>query len=135
MKTVHLTKSIMARKYIVSIQTDTVPDQNALQSAIKSLGFRLVLDDEYAPLTFSGYLPCTLDGEDAGCTLKFDNSETATTTILLHSGGDPREDITVLIIAAALASTFAASVQDGKQQPVSAETLQKTARDQFDNLD
>lgn len=127
----------MARKYTAFIASSKIPDLATLQAAIKSLGFKLTLDDAYEPLEFSGYLPCTLDGEDAGCTLKFEKSGTpgADTAMLLHSGGDPREDITVLIIAAALASTFAASVQDGKQQPVSAETLQKTARDQFANLD
>lgn len=127
----------MAHKYIAYIESSKVPDLAALQAAIKALGFKLTIDEAYVPLKFSGYLPCTLDGEDAGFTLKFDSSDMPgkDTAVTLQSGGDPREDVTVLIIAATMASAFGASVQDGKQQPTSAETLQATALDQFSNLD
>jgi len=125
----------MARKYTAFIKSSKVPDLAILQAAIKSLDFKLTLDDSYTPLKFSGYLPCTLDGEDAGCTLKFEASDMPDTTIVLQGGGDPREQVTVLIIAATLASTFGASVQDDKQQPASSESLLAAARNQFANLD
>lgn len=128
----------MARSYTAFLNHDQVPDLIRLQAAIKALGFKLVVDDGYVPLQSTGYLPCTLDGEDAGVTIKFEVSQEIAgkdTAITLQWSGDPREQVSAAMIAAALAHAFAATVNDQKQQAISAETLVADARKQFANLD
>jgi len=117
---------------------DRIPDLPQLQAAIKSLGFKLVVDDTYVPLQSSGYLPCTLDGEDAGVTISFEPSNEIPgkgTAITLHWSGDPREQVSAAMIAATLAHGFVATVRDQNQQEACAEALVSDARQQFSNLD
>ena len=128
----------MARSYTAFLNQDQIPDLDALQSAIRSLGFKLAVDEAYAPLQCSGYLPCTLDGEDAGVTIRFNESREIAgknTAITLQWSGDPREQVSATIIAAALAHGFAATVHDQHQQEASAEALAIDARKQFSSLD
>jgi len=128
----------MARSYTAYLNSDQIPALEALQAAIKSLGFKLMLDDAYTPMKFSGYLPCTLDGEDAGVTIKFDDSQEIAgrdTAITLQWSGDPREQVSATMIAATMAHVFAATVSDQNQQETSAEALVAEARKQFANLD
>ena len=61
----------MARALSAYLKRDAVPARQALQHAIRELKFPLTLDETYAPLETAGYLPCTLDGEDAGFDLRF----------------------------------------------------------------
>jgi hypothetical protein len=105
----------MARTYIVNMKKDVFPLRAALQTAINTLGYPLSLEDDYVPFASSGYLPCTLDGEDAGLIIRFMSSEDVTSqeaTISLQWSGDAREKATVMIIATALAASFDATVQD-----------------------
>lgn len=105
----------MAVTYTAFIKSEQIPLRAALQAALKALGFKLTLEDDYVPFASSGYLPCTLDGEDAGFNIRFVKSDAITNkdaAIVLQSGGDPREDATVTMIAAALANDFDAVVQD-----------------------
>jgi hypothetical protein len=128
----------MARTYTAYLNSEQIPALEALQAAIKSLGFKLTLDDAYAPMKFSGYLPCTLDGEDAGVTIKFEASQEVTgkdTVITLQWSGDPREQVSAVMITAAFAHAFAATVQDHNRHEISAEALVADARKQFSNLD
>ncbi|MEQ1601909.1 MAG: hypothetical protein HOP04_11945 [Methylophilaceae bacterium] len=128
----------MARSYTLFLNHDQIPDLGTLQAAIKTLAFRLVMDDSYVPLQSAGYLPCTLDGEDAGVTIRFDESNKIVgkdTAITLQWSGDPREQVCATIIAATLAHSFAATVRFQNQQEASAETLIADARKQFSNLD
>ena len=108
------------------LKREQVPDHSALQEAIKALKFPLVLDRDYAPFE-AGYVPCALDGEDAGFDLRFkempaDLSATPRlqsaldgrdTLMSFKWGGDPREDAAASIVCAALAKDFGAVVQDG----------------------
>lgn len=61
----------MARARTAYLNRADVPDRAALQAALDAFKLKLVLDDGYVPLETSGYLPCTLHGEDAGFTLRF----------------------------------------------------------------
>jgi hypothetical protein len=104
-----------------------VPVRKALQQAVNELEFALTLDDAYAPFETSGYLPCTLDGEDAGFDLRFkdvaaDLSGTPAlqssmgdrdTAVSCRWGGDPREEVSALIVCAALVRNCDALVQQG----------------------
>ena len=62
----------MARSQTAYINRKDVPARADLQKAIDQLGFKVTLDHAYAPFKTSGYLPCTLDGEDAGFNMRFD---------------------------------------------------------------
>ena len=128
----------MARTYSAFLPQAQIPNLDALQSAIHSLKFKLDLDESYSPLSFSGYLPCTLDDEDAGLSIRFNQSMDAgdqVITITLQWGGDPREQVSATMLAAALAHSFGAVVNDTHGQTTSAERLIAEARQQFSNLD
>ncbi|MDQ0505528.1 hypothetical protein [Xanthobacter agilis] len=116
----------MARALTVYLRRSDVPDRAALQGAVDALKLKLTLDDGYVPLKSSGYLPCTLDGEDAGFTLRFhdvnadldalpelkaalDGRDLA---IDVKWSGDVREKVSALGVCAALAKAFGALVHD-----------------------
>lgn len=110
----------MARALTAYLTRADVPARPALQQAIARLPFALTLDDGYVPFETSGYLPCTLDGEDAGFDLRFKDGDEAgagpsdRVAILFTWGGDPREEAAALAVCAALATTFGAIVlRDG----------------------
>ena len=128
----------MARTYTAYLNREQTPTLEALQAAIHALKFKLDVDEAYVPLQFSGYLPCTLDGEDAGVTIRF-NPDTATegrdTAITLQWSGDPREQVSATMLAAVLAHAFGASVDAPDGQGISAGRLVADARQQFSNLD
>jgi hypothetical protein len=102
-----------------------VPARKDLQKAIEGLKFKVTLDDGYAPFKTSGYLPCTLDGEDAGFTIKFQDAapEGASANlksalgerdveIALKWSGDVRELIAAMAFSAALVQNFGAIIYD-----------------------
>lgn len=128
----------MARTYTAYLKRDQIPDRTALQAAIKSLGFKLTLEEDYAPFASSGYLPCTLDGEDAGLTLRFDTSDEIAgkdSAVTLQWGGDPREQVSMMMIASALAHDFDAVVHGPDSIGKSADELVATAKKAFADLD
>jgi hypothetical protein len=121
----------MAQTLTAFLLRDTIPERAALQASIKALGFKLTLEDDYVSFASSTYLPCTLDGEDAGFTMRFIDSQIVTEKdagIVLKSGGDPREEVTVLMIAATLASSFNAVVHDKNNTKITTEVLITSAR-------
>lgn len=111
----------MARALSAYLARDKVPERKPLQQAIDALKLPLKLDGDYVPFETSGYLPCTLDGEDAGFDLRFGVAAEDVSTALnlgernvalnLKWGGDPREEAAALIFCAALANDFDAVVQ------------------------
>lgn len=128
----------MAQTYTAFLTRDHIPERAALQTAIKALGFKLTLEDDYVAFESYGYLACTLDGEDSGLTLRFVESESVAgkdAAIVLKSGGDPREEATILMIAAALASSFNAVVHDKNNTEKTTEELIFSARKEFAALD
>jgi hypothetical protein len=114
----------MARAYSVFLLRKNVPAREALLQAIKGLKFKLDLDDGYAPFKTAGYLPCTLEGEDAGFDLRFKDIDPAHVTklaaelgerdveIAFKWSGDVREAASAFIVCAALANDFAALIYD-----------------------
>jgi hypothetical protein len=109
---------------IVFLSHSRVPTRQALQEAITGLRFRLSIDESYVPFECAGYIPCTLDGEDAGFEIKFSHSSARlgdmpvlrsqigdrNTAITLRWGGDPRERASAMIVSAVLAESFDALV-------------------------
>ncbi|HTO79849.1 MAG TPA: hypothetical protein VMJ31_08770 [Methylocystis sp.] len=126
----------MARALSAYLSREKVPQRKPLQQAIDVFKLPLKLDGDYVPFETSGYLPCTLDGEDAGFDLRFDDvaADVASAlnlgerSVVLHLkwGGDPREEAAALIFCAALASGFEAVVQ--ADEPLSLKQLVAKAK-------
>lgn len=127
----------MARHYTVYLNRDRFPKRAGLQAAIKALGFKLTLEEDYVPFVSSGYLPCTLDGEDAGFTLRFHTVEgiNGSDAATLQWSGDPREQASAIMVAAALAHEFGALVHDPDDNETSADALLAAAEKVFAGLD
>jgi len=131
----------VARTFDVFLDPARGPDRAALQLAINRLGFKLTLDDGYQPATHQGYLPCTLEGEDAGVDLRFTadaalpgsaqalSSEQGSRRLCarLKWSGDAREHLSALLIVVALAQDFDALVIDPDKgtQPATQDLLKQ----------
>jgi len=116
----------MARALTAYLFRADVPARAALQTALDGLKLKLVLDDGYLPLVSSGYLPCTLDGEDAGFTIRFREADTDLSkfpalaaaiagrdvAVDVKWSGDVREQVSAMGVCAALAGSFGALVHD-----------------------
>lgn len=140
----------MARAQTAFMARTAVPARDALQKALDALKLRLVLDDGYVPLESSGYLPCTLDGEDAGFTLRFRpaqeelSAQPALAAALATAGevvavefkwsGDVREEVSAMGVCAALAGSFGAAVLDPAGSPLDAARLLARAKAGLDEL-
>ena len=133
----------MANSQIAFLTRDQVPDRQRLQEAIKGLRFKLTLDEAYVPFECSGYLPCTLDGEDAGCDLRFGDASPSLveaepvqaqlgdrdTAMRFRWSGDLRERTSAMIICAALAQQFGARIlRPGEDAFTAADRLLDEAR-------
>jgi hypothetical protein len=118
----------MARAQSAFLQRNEVPTRQALQQAIDALKFKLSLDDGYAPFKTSGYLPCTLEGEDAGFDLRFKDADpTSAPKLAAELGerdveltfkwsGDVWEAASAAIFCAALAQNFGAIIFDAEAE-------------------
>lgn len=139
----------MARARTAYLNRADVPDRAALQAALDAFKIKLVLDDGYVPLETSGYLPCTLHGEDAGFTLRFrDVGEdggkypalapalgTRDVAADIKWSGDIREEVSAMAVLAAFAGSFSAVVYDpGKDALAEAKTLLARAKEGAEEL-
>lgn len=139
----------MARALIAYLPRAGVPHRDALQAALDTLKLKLTLDDGYVPLKSAGYLPCTFDGEDAGFTIRFHHVDAdldalpqlkaalsgQDVAIDIKWGGDPREKVSALGVAAAFAKGFGALVHDAAADKLlSADTLARQARDEIETM-
>ncbi len=118
----------MPRTLTIYLKATDVPTRKVLQKAVDELKFGLKLDEAYTPFEMAGYLPCILNGEDAGFDMWFKNHPTEfpaaaaslpqiadrDVAILCKWGGDPREAASALIVSAAFVKGFNAVVQEGK---------------------
>ncbi len=114
----------MARSQTAYMNRKDVPARADLQKAMDQFRFKVVLDPSYAPFKTSGYLPCTLDGEDAGFNMRFEDVaanlppalassvEGRDTAIGFSWAGDPREELAALTVCAALVKQFGAIVHE-----------------------
>ena len=114
----------MARSQTAYINRKDVPARGDLQKAMDQLGFKVTLDHSYTPFKTSGYLPCMLDGEDAGFNMRFEevasnlppalasSIEGRDTAIGFSWAGDPREELAALTVCAALVKQFGAIVHE-----------------------
>lgn len=110
----------MARTLMLFIDPARLPDRMALQTAIQALRLGLKLDGDWPPATPNAYLPCTLQGEDAGMYVNLgtdaawpasgaasaDQQGSRSSCVALRWGGDPREALAATVVAAALVEGF-----------------------------
>jgi hypothetical protein len=101
-----------------------VPDRAKLEEAVRALGFDLSIDEFYQPFNCSGFLPCVLKGKKSGFEIYFgspkeafqnfphlkEEAGTRDCAITFRWGGDMTECACVLIVSAALATSFDALV-------------------------
>lgn len=106
----------MARALMLFIEPARLPGRAALQAAIDPLRLGLKLDGDWPPATPNAYLPCTVQGEDAGMYVNItadaawpeagaasaDQQGARSTCVALRWGGDPREALAATVLAAAL---------------------------------
>jgi hypothetical protein len=133
----------MPRSLIVYLKATDVPTRKVLQKAVDQLEFGLKLDEAYTPFEMAGYLPCILNGEDAGFDMWFKNLPTEFTVpaalqaqvgerdveIVCKWGGDPREAASALIVGAAFIKDFNAIARAGQgDTPLSADELLAKAK-------
>lgn len=137
----------MARAQTAYLKRKDAPARKALQAAIQELGFKLTLDDAYAPFETNGYLPCTLDGEDAGFDLRFQNVEKDNPPNLAPAlgdrdvamkfrwSGDAREQLAAYAVCAALAKKFGAIIHAPEQdRALTLEELLAKAQEMSESL-
>lgn len=121
---------------VAELSREQVPDRAQLLALIRAAGFRrLDIDPAWQPFAPPAYVPCTLEGEDAGFDLRFDTPDGAPvgtrhdTRITLRWSGDPREEAAATIVCAVLAAGAGARVHTGlPAQARSAEQLAARAR-------
>lgn len=128
----------MARTLTIYVERGRVPDRAALQQAINALEFPLVLDSGYVPFKTAGYVPGTLDGEDAGFDLRFHDvpAERAQqlglgardVALALKWAGDPREEAAAYAVAAAFGKRFDAAILGDGDVPLAPDDLLRKAR-------
>lgn len=139
----------MARSLTAFLRRADVPARDALQPALEALKLKLTLDDGYVPLKSSGYLPCTLDGEDAGFTIRFHDVDAALealpnlkaaldgrdVAVDFKWSGDVREKVSALGVCAALAKSFDALVHDSAEDKLlTATALVSQAREELEAM-
>jgi hypothetical protein len=117
----------MPRAITIYLKATDVPTRKVLQKAVDQLKLGLTLDEAYTPFEMAGYLPCILNGEDAGFDMWFRNHPSEfpasaaslpqignrDVAIVCKWGGDPREAASALIVCAALVKDFDAIAQEG----------------------
>lgn len=114
----------MARALYAYLEPDRMPERAALQAAIRKLGIPLTVDEAWVPFQTTDYLPCTLEGEDAGVYVRFARDAALpepaaalagargarSAEVQLRWGGDKRGELAATLIAGALADSFDALV-------------------------
>jgi hypothetical protein len=133
----------MSQEQTAYVDRASVPQLNALQDAVDSLGFDYKLDGSYMPFTSAGFLACLLNGRKSGFEIYFDQAGELLRNfpdlakavgkrdiaITFRWGGDMAECASVMIVSAALAKSFDAIVHYQNDDIVySAEQLVEQAR-------
>lgn len=133
----------MARRHVIYIDRARLPDRAAHQAAIDAAKINLTIDHGYAPFETEGYLPCTLEGEDAGFDIRFSERDASAAlspalaaaigsrdaSIAVKWSSDPREKIAAFVFSAALAQGFGAIIYDpDADAPIADQSLLKQAR-------
>lgn len=124
----------MARSHTIYLSEAAIPEWDALQIAIKALKVHVDVDRDYVPFETSGYLPVTVEGEDAGFDIRFipnsfhANAPGRDVAIAVKWGGDPREFIAAAVVSAAFAKGFDGVILGAGDTVVNADDLLNKAK-------
>ncbi len=124
----------MSNEQFAFLKRTKVPSRAAWQVAINACGFDFQLDEELTPFEDSGFLPCKLNGADAGFEIYYDGSaelleefadiaDGRDYCIAFRWGGNMAECASVLIASYALARYFGAVVSYEGEDPNEPEEL------------
>jgi hypothetical protein len=116
----------MSQDIVAFLRRADLPQRKALQAAIDSLGIRCRVDKSFAPSKSSGFLPCVLNGAEAGFEIYFGLTVERVAgsprlakkvgdrdvAISLISRGSPEEYACVATVGAALIAEFDGVVCD-----------------------
>lgn len=113
----------MSRDIGIYIQKEKFPPTDVLRDAMIQEGFPCVLDDEFDPLTYGGFLLCPVDGSPSGFEYyvrpidedeleEVEASFTPDTVILLSTGRNEREWTSAVATASCLAKLTSGIVVD-----------------------
>jgi hypothetical protein len=128
----------MAKRFSILLNKSKLPDREALQAQIKQLGFKLTLEEEIPLFCVPKYLPCTLNGEDAGFTLNVAANQAQPNmdaVAMIQWGGDPREKAAAAMVACAFAFTTDCLILDSENNPQSRESLKSLSQKALASLD
>ena len=118
----------MSQEQLAFLMKDNVPNREAWQNAITKHGFEFELDSKLTPFEDSGFLPCQLQGRDAGFEIYYDDSTDILDTyaylrqdrnscIMFVWGGSMTECASVMIASYVLAKEFGAIVSYQGEDP------------------
>jgi hypothetical protein len=125
----------MSRTRTASLAPDTFPDAAAINQALQAEKLRLTVDAEWSNREHEGYVPSTLDGEDAGFELKRTVVAGGQLVLSLRWGGDVREQAALLGVSFVLASRFGATVADPETgETFGAEQLGRQYRELIESM-
>ena len=118
----------MSRSCRIRINLSALPQSAALQSQLKTLGFRLELEG-LDLATASGFQGCVLDGEDAGFSVAHDEEG-----LMLRWSGDDREQCAALMTAAAVQALSNAEVNIGAGAPLDTTALKARVSELLEDM-
>jgi len=118
----------MANEQFAFLKSSRVPSRDQLQQAIDRTGFDLKLDPAFDPRTNVGFVPCRLNGSEAGVEMNFDDSAESITDFAAIAGdrdccmsfrwgGSMQECACAMIASLALATDFGAIVSYEGEPP------------------
>jgi len=102
----------MSRTRIATLGANRLPDAALLNRALKAQRLKLSVDSEWGDVEHNGYVPCALEGEDAGFELRRSTGTDGQPVLVFRWGGDRREQAAALAVLSVLASQFGAEVTD-----------------------
>jgi len=124
----------MANEQYAFIEKAKVPSREAWQAAIDECGFDFQLDPELKPFEDSGFMPCKLNGADAGVEIYYDGSaeflsqfsdiaQERDYCIAFRWGGSMIECASAMVACYALAKNFGAVVSYEGGEPEALESF------------
>jgi hypothetical protein len=113
----------------VEFETGVTFSPSAWQAAISQAGFDVVLDCDFDPLTFNGFLPVRYGDVDSGFEYFYDRDKSGKQTVTLVWHSDAREGVCGIIAAACLGSTTGGILVDCDRQNYTSEQALGYARE------
>lgn len=96
----------------VRFPAERLPSPKAWQESIRSNGFAIEIHHDFAPVTFTGFLPASYKDQPAGFEYYYDLEADEQACVSLKWSGNAREAVSGLIAAACLCELTAGRLVD-----------------------